>query len=107
MAPERCAMRPLPFILLLCLAAGSARAETWRVLNWDRFSMIAIDPEHRHTTGQNRPAVPVLDLTHYPGSDKVEARVSEQEVDCADQRVRQRSSQMYFDGRKLGLDDEI
>jgi hypothetical protein len=100
-------MRPLPLLLFLCLTAGSAHAETWRILNWDRFSLIAVDAEHRRTTSQKHPAVPVLDITLYPGADSAEARVSEQEVDCADQRVRERSSQMYFNGKKLALDDEI
>ena len=100
-------MRTLPFVLFACLAATSARAETWRVLSWDKFSLVAVDAEHRHMTGQKHPALPVLELTLHPTSDKVEARLSEEEVDCADQRVRQRRYQMFYNGKPLGVQDEI
>lgn len=101
-------MRVLPFALLLCLTAGAARAETWRILHWDRFNMVAVDGEHRRTTGLGNPALPVLELTLHPGSDNVEARIGEQEVDCADQRVRSRTDLMYFGANNVtALNTEI
>lgn len=101
-------MRALPFVLLLWLAAGAAHAETWRVLHWDRFSMVAVDVENRRTTGLSNTALPVLELTLYPGAVHVTAAIGEQEIDCADQRVRTRTSQMHFGaGQVTGLNDEI
>ena len=101
-------MRLFWFALLLSLWTGAAKAETWRILHWDRFSLIAVDAEHRRTTGLANPALPVLELRLYPTSDDVEAAVGEQEVDCADQRVRTRTRQQFFGkGQQTGIATEI
>jgi hypothetical protein len=101
-------MRVFPLVLSLWFAAGAAQAETWRILHWDRFSLIAVDVEHKRTTGLSNPALPVLEVNLYPTSDKPEARIGEEEIDCADQRVRQRTGQMYFGaGQVTGLNPEI
>jgi hypothetical protein len=91
-------MRAIQFAILLSLWAGAAQAETWRILHWDKFNLVAVDVEHRRTTGLSNPAFPVLELTLYAGPENegaqlsdVKAQTSEQEVDCDDQRVRARS----------------
>ena len=88
--------RVVQFAILLSLWAGAAQAETWRILHWDKFSLMAVDTEHRRTTGLANPALPVLELKLYPTSNDVEAKVGEEEVDCADQRVRIRTRQFFF-----------
>ncbi|RAK60793.1 hypothetical protein DJ021_13740 [Phenylobacterium hankyongense] len=101
-------MRLFLFAMLLSLWAGAARAETWRILHWDRFSLIAVDPEHRRTTGLGNPALPVLQLKLYPTASDVEAQVGEEEVDCAEQRARTRTRQQFFGvDQQTGIDTEI
>ncbi|CAN7461774.1 hypothetical protein LJR225_003126 [Phenylobacterium sp. LjRoot225] len=98
----------LSVAILLSLWAGAAQAETWRILHWDRFSLIAVDTEHRRTTGLSNPALPVLELKLYPSAADAEAQVGEQEVDCADQRVRTRTRQQFFGAdQQTGVDTEI
>jgi hypothetical protein len=101
-------MRVVWFVILLSLWAGAAQAETWRILHWDRFSLIAVDAEHRRTTGLANPALPVLELRLYPNTTDVEARLGEEEVDCADQRVRTRTRQQFFGvDKQTAVDTEI
>ena len=100
-------MRVVQFAVLLSLWAGAAQAETWRILHWDSFSLIAVDAEHRRTTGLSNPALPVLDLRLYPNAGYVTAAVGEEEVDCADQRVRTRTRQQFFEKDQTGVNTEI
>jgi hypothetical protein len=93
-------MRVVLIAILFSLCAGAAQAEIWRILHWDKFNLIAVDVEHRRTTGLSNPAFPVLELTLYTGRENegaqlrdVKAQLSEQEVDCDDQRVRTRGQQ--------------
>jgi hypothetical protein len=89
-------MRVVPFAILLSLCAGAAQAETWRVLHWDRFGLIAVDAQHGRTTGSSDPALPVLELKLYPGAPRVEANIREEEFDCAGRRLRTRTWSQYF-----------
>lgn len=101
-------MRLFSFAIFLSLWAGAAQAETWRILHWDRFSLIAVDAEHRRTTGLSNPALPVLELRLYSSAADVEAQVSEEEIDCADQRVRTRTRQQFFGAdNQTAVDKEI
>lgn len=101
-------MRAFFVALSLWLVAGTAHAETWNILHWDRFSLIAIDIEHKRTTGISNPALPVLELRLYPGSDEPEARIGEREIDCADQRVRERTGRMFYGaGQVTAMNNEI
>lgn len=101
-------MRVVPFAILLSLWAEAAQAETWRILHWDQFSLIAVDAEHRRTTGLSNPALPVLELTLFPNTTEVMAQVGEEEVDCADQRVRTRTRQQFWGAdQQTAVGDEI
>jgi hypothetical protein len=91
-------MRLLLLAVAFSLWTCGVRAETWRVLHWDKFNFIAVDVDQRRTTGLSNPAFPFLELTLYTGLENtgaqlsdVKAKLTEQEVDCEDQRVRTRS----------------
>jgi hypothetical protein len=99
--------RVVQIAVLLSLWAGAAQAETWRILHWDKFGLIAVDAEHRRTTGLSNPALPVLELKLYPGASKVEAELGEQEVNCGAPRVRTRTRQQFLGDLQTATDTEI